>query len=161
MTRQFLLLFARYVAAIAVSFVVSSTIFMPSLLLFAWAGILGLVLTFMTIGFCGVFSGTFCLPKASRRAGSLVLLAFGLFYSAYTLVSMDILRAENNNFPFVWLIPLAGGGLIASFLFRRRPPNTALEPTAAAPSVSATPSNPKAGGDSTSASGGGGSALDR
>ena len=43
----------------------------------------------------------------------------------------------------------------------KTPPNTALEPTAAAPSVSATPSDPKAGGDSTSASGGGGSALDR
>jgi hypothetical protein len=40
-------------------------------------------------------------------------------------------------------------------------PNTALEPTAAAPSVSDTPNNSKAGGDSTSASSGGGSALDR
>jgi len=40
-------------------------------------------------------------------------------------------------------------------------PNTALEPTAAAPSASDAPGNPKAGGESTSASGGGGSALDR
>jgi len=40
-------------------------------------------------------------------------------------------------------------------------PNTALEPTAAAPSVSDAPSNPKPGGTSTSASSGGGSALDR
>ena len=40
-------------------------------------------------------------------------------------------------------------------------PNTALEPTAAAPSVLDTPSNPKSDGISTSASGGGGSALDR
>ena len=40
-------------------------------------------------------------------------------------------------------------------------PNTALEPTAAAPSVSDAPSNPKAGGESKSASSGGGSALDR
>jgi hypothetical protein len=40
-------------------------------------------------------------------------------------------------------------------------PNTALEPTAAAPSVSRAPSNPKAGNDSASAFSGGGSALDR
>jgi hypothetical protein len=44
---------------------------------------------------------------------------------------------------------------------RKSSPNTALEPTAAAPSVLDAPSNPKAGSDSTSASGGGGSALDR
>jgi hypothetical protein len=43
----------------------------------------------------------------------------------------------------------------------KQPPNTALEPTAAAPSVSDAPSNPKAGGESKSASSGGGSALDR
>jgi hypothetical protein len=40
-------------------------------------------------------------------------------------------------------------------------PNTAPEPTAAAPSVSDEPSNPKVGEESTSASGGCGSALDR
>jgi len=40
-------------------------------------------------------------------------------------------------------------------------PNTALEPTAAAPSVSGTSSNPPAGGISTPVSSGGGSALDR
>jgi hypothetical protein len=54
---------------------------------------------------------------------------------------------------------------IASWLIKdiipKSPPNTALEPTAAAPSVSDVPGNPKAGGESTSASSGGGSALDR
>jgi len=40
-------------------------------------------------------------------------------------------------------------------------PNTALEPTAAAPSVSGTPSSSNAGSDSTSTSSGGVSALDR
>jgi hypothetical protein len=40
-------------------------------------------------------------------------------------------------------------------------PNTALEPTAAAPSVSDAPGNPKVGGLSASTPGGGGSALDR
>jgi hypothetical protein len=45
--------------------------------------------------------------------------------------------------------------------FERKSPNTTLEPTAAAPSVSNAPSNPKIGGESTSDSGGGGSALNR
>jgi hypothetical protein len=40
-------------------------------------------------------------------------------------------------------------------------PNTALEPTAAAPSALDVPGNPKPSDKSTSASGGGGSALDR
>ena len=44
---------------------------------------------------------------------------------------------------------------------RKQPSNTALEPTAAAPSVSGTSSNPPAGGISTPVSSGGGSALDR
>ena len=44
---------------------------------------------------------------------------------------------------------------------QKSPPNTALEPTAAAPSVSDVPGNPKVSDSSTSASGGGGSALDR
>ncbi|HLX68019.1 MAG TPA: hypothetical protein VKV04_00185 [Verrucomicrobiae bacterium] len=61
--------------------------------------------------------------------------------------------------------------LAADFKFRvverqgdraaKTPPNTALEPSAAAPSVSDVPDNPKSGDKSTSASGGGGSALDR
>jgi hypothetical protein len=54
---------------------------------------------------------------------------------------------------------------IASWLIKdiipKSPPNTALEPTAAAPSISDVPSDPKAGGDSTSGSSGGGSALGR
>ena len=40
-------------------------------------------------------------------------------------------------------------------------PNTALEPTAVAPSVLDEPGNPKAGDKPTSTSGGGGSSLDR
>ena len=45
--------------------------------------------------------------------------------------------------------------------FHRGRPNTALEPTAAAPSVSDEAGNPKAGCKSASTSSGGGSALDR
>jgi hypothetical protein len=44
---------------------------------------------------------------------------------------------------------------------RNQPPNTALEPTATALSVSDEPSSSEAGGDSTSSSSGRGSALDR
>ncbi len=48
------------------------------------------------------------------------------------------------------------GWLVRDWI-RHQPPNT----TAAAPSVSDEPGNPKTGNESTSASGGGGSALDR
>jgi len=52
-------------------------------------------------------------------------------------------------------------GYVGREFERKSPPNTALEPTAAAPSVSDVPSNPKTSGESTSASGGSGSALER
>jgi hypothetical protein len=47
------------------------------------------------------------------------------------------------------------------FVSKELPLNTALEPTAAAPSVSNVPSNPKADGGSAPVPSGGGSALDR
>jgi hypothetical protein len=52
-------------------------------------------------------------------------------------------------------------GWLVRDLIPKQPPNTALEPTAAAPSVSDAPSNPKASDSSKSASSGGGSALGR
>jgi hypothetical protein len=71
-------------------------------------------------------------------------------------------------FPMFFLI-LGGHALLFAVGFSSRvvgryvpaAPNTALEPTAAASSVSDAPSNPKAGGDSMSASSGGGSGHDR
>jgi uncharacterized membrane protein YfcA len=84
---------------------------------------LGIVVLFVAVGFLGVFLGALCLPQSSRRFGSAVLLALGLAYYIYLLVNLDILRAENNDFPFVWLVPLAGGGSIALILFWRRPSN--------------------------------------
>ena len=72
--------------------------------------------SFATISFCGVLAGTLCLPKSSRRIGSVFLLGLGLIYYSYMLVSMDIFRNENNSFPFVSLIPLAAGDLIASIM---------------------------------------------
>jgi hypothetical protein len=117
-------------------------------------GALSFILAFPVIGFCGVFSGTFCLPRSSWRFGSIVLLALGLAFYAQMLLRIDFARGENNSFPFVWLLPLAAGGYGAVYFFRRQPPNTSLQPTAAAPSASGEPGNPKAGDESASSSGG-------
>ena len=121
MTLQFLLLFLRYVAAVAVAFVASYVVLVPASLLFGLPGMLGVVLFFMIIGFCGVFSGALCLPELSRRFGSVILLALGLIY--YCCDCMDSFRQDGNSFPFIWLIPLAGGGLIALILNWRQPFN--------------------------------------
>ena len=82
-------------------------------------------------------------------------------------VSRPLIRAV-KAITYVLLPVLACGYFLAAYSiwsYRRRrgkmTPNTALEPTAAAPSVLDVPSNPKAGDSSTSVSGGGGSALDR
>ena len=82
-------------------------------------------------------------------------------------VSRPLIKAV-KAITYVLLPVLASGYFLAAYSiwsYRHRrgklTPNTALEPTAAAASVSSTPSNPKAGDDSTSVSSGGGSALDR
>jgi hypothetical protein len=117
--RGFLLLFVRYVAAIGVSYFVSYSVFFGGMFMLMWAGMLGIVLLFVASGFCGVFVGTLCLPRFNRRFGSAVLLVMGLAYYIYFVTSLDILRAENNSFPYVWLVPLAGGGVIAMILIRK------------------------------------------
>lgn len=91
-----------------------------------------------------------------------------LVFFALKLMFLDTPRIRSTGWPswviLFFLVPIVNL-VFQVVLFFVRPknlmPNTALEPTAAAPSVSDAPSNPKAGGESTSASGGGGSALDR
>jgi len=131
--RGFLSLFVRYVAAIAVSYFVSFAVFFGGMLFLKWVGMNVIVLLFIASGFCGVFAGTLCLPRSGRHFGSAVLLVLGLAYYIYFLTTTNILRAENNIFPFVWLIPLGGGGVIALILIRRPPPNKSLHAPAAAP----------------------------
>ena len=131
--QQFLLLLLRFSAAIVVSCIVSYTVIFCMGLLLMWAGMLGIILNFVTTGFCGVFAGTLCLPRSCRRFGSVVLLVLGLAYYAYFQVHLDIPRAENHFSPFVWLIPLAGGAAMSLVLIWKRSPNQSIQAKVASP----------------------------
>jgi hypothetical protein len=121
---RFAILFIRYVAAIVVACVTSFFTFYVFLFLVArLLGVFSFFLFFPIAGFCGVFSGTLCLPRASRRSGSIVLLILGLAFYVQMLLRINIGRGEDNLFPFVWLLPLAVGGFGAVYFFRRQPPN--------------------------------------
>jgi len=91
------------------------------------------------------------------------LIAYQLFFIALPRVR-DI--GMNGWWLLLVLVPVANI-VFGIMLLLRAPatlsnrPNTALEPTAAAPSVSDVPGNPKVSDSSTSASGGGGSAFGR
>jgi hypothetical protein len=121
---QFAILFARYVGAIsaacAVSFAILYLFFNFLVGVMAWLGIDGIILLFPVVGFCGVFSGTFCLPRQNRRFGSIILLFFGLAFSAFVSLYIGALTGA-GPIPFIWLFLIAGGGYGAACIFRRRP----------------------------------------
>jgi hypothetical protein len=120
---QLAILFARYVAAIAaacaVSLVIVYLFFNCLVSVMAWFGIVGIIILFPVVGFCGVFSGTFCLPPSSRRSGSIILLFLGLAFSAFLSFYIGVLTGA-GSIPFIWLFLIAGGGYSAVCIFRRR-----------------------------------------
>ena len=130
----FLLLFGRYVAAIGVSYIVSFAVFFSGMFVLLWAGLVGFVLLFIACGFSGVFVGASCLPRSNRLFGSAILLLLGLAYYTYFVMSVDPVRAENNKFPYVWISPLALGGVLAMVLIRKKSRTKALDATPARPS---------------------------
>jgi len=81
--QSFLVLFARYVLAMVVSYFVSYAVFFGGLYFLMWAGMVGFVLLLIASGFSGVFVGALCLPQSGRRFGSVVMLVFGLAYYIY------------------------------------------------------------------------------
>jgi cyanate permease len=137
---RFIILFVRYVAAMAVSCVVSFTLF--PLALYTASPLIAdhpanqplvyvLFVPFVLVGFCGVFAGTLCLRRDSRRFGSVFLLCLGLaFYIYLCLFDFFFEFYQNTRNPLYLLpliLPLTVGGLssvVLSFLiFRRKPPN--------------------------------------
>ncbi len=132
---RFLLLLACYAAAIFVSCIVSfATLFLgmvPFCLVLAsleWlvghetvatntfltgASLVAMGLVFVAVGFFGVASGTLCLPERARRFGSSFLLFLGLAYGVYLIVVIGSPH-EVGIFPFMWLIFLALGGILAT-----------------------------------------------
>ena len=121
---QFAILFVRYAAAIAaacaVSFGIIYLFFNVLIEVAPWAGIVGIILLFPIVGFCGVLSGTFCLPRSSRRFGSIVLPFLGLAFVVYQSLYIDFMKG-GSVIPLAWLLPIAGGGYGAAYIFRRRP----------------------------------------
>jgi hypothetical protein len=112
----------------------------------------------LLFGFAGVFLSTLCLNRRHRPFGSVLILI--LCSGGFLFVTIFMGQHFEGFIDALPLIVL--GGLGAVLYFRsRQPPNIALEPVASAPSVSNEPGNPKTGGESKSASSGGGSALNR
>lgn len=126
---RFIILFIRYVAAIFVSWVVSCFVFWTTMdisgsLLLGHPNAsdcvfhIGIALT----GLCGVFLGTLCLERASRRVNSIILLVLGLVYYVYLCYPMSIAFFGDTKHPFSlffdWLLALGIGGLLAvAFIF--------------------------------------------
>jgi hypothetical protein len=107
----------RYAIAILVAFLVSVASFWFLFLLGIhcdYFGVLGSTCVFsatmLIVGFAGVFCGTICLPETERRRGSKRLLITGLAFSFL----------PSSIFFLYPLVPLALGGLIPVFLFKKQ-----------------------------------------
>ena len=125
MIQKILLHVCRYVAATIVAFVASlgviavwravdpSTDTLTFLSRFTAAFFLSL------IGFCGVFSGAWCLSPATRWRGAIVLVAFGFAFGAY-LASLLPWQDQKSVVPLGYLIllPIPFGGGCAVYLLR-------------------------------------------
>jgi len=71
------------------------------------------------IGFCGVFFGAWCLPRATRWRGAIVLVVFGFVFGAYLaslLPWQDQASVEAAG--YLILLPIPFGGACAVYLLR-------------------------------------------
>jgi hypothetical protein len=115
----------RLFVAIFVAFIASVVWY--GMLYQRYFGFVGAYWCNVFIGFFGVFIGSFCFRRQYRFFGSIILLVGGLALDSLTEGSDDMVYPLS----VVWV---AVGGLAAVvFYYFRRPPNTALEPTATAP----------------------------
>lgn len=127
----------RYCLAVVVAFAVSCAIFalmIPISDVLARLGVrelnvqLDLYIPLTIMGFCGVFFGSLCLRRPSRRFGSIALLTLGLIF--YVGVVFSIPVGANDEHPYLWLWGLGAlvlGGLAAVILiFRRSPSNMSI-----------------------------------
>jgi hypothetical protein len=132
---QLFLLMLRLLAAVVVSFLVSMVIFGFFTSIWAvfilpfipdsWNGVLWFG-TFTIVGFAGVLTGSFCLPRAHRWFGSLVLLMLGVGFASFWIITTYYGRPEGGSlFGFLFGdLPLAIGGIIPVILnYLRRPKN--------------------------------------
>ncbi len=131
---------------------------------YSYAGVLILLPLFAAF----VLYGPVLLVQQIFQSGSYGWFVFRVFVSIVLVATLLLVGLYFSGFYTQWRARLLAFVFTAAATVylswrteqKRRAPNTALEPTAAAPSVSGEPNNPTVAGQSTSASGGGGSALD-
>ena len=121
MTRAVILL-VTYVCAVLVACVVSAAFFFGTVSMLLSLGVDGSRLPYAccvvlpVMGFCGVFSGSFCLERTSRRFGSLFLLFLGLAYFTHFVYFLKYREGDFTGHPNFWIVQfaaLAVGGLVA------------------------------------------------
>ena len=136
---RFVILFARYIAAIITACFISAVIFFTPTFMLVFIGVDSLIpyclyALMPVMGFCGVYSGCFCLERTSRRFGSIALLVLGLAYYIHWMAFLGYREGKNEAHPYVWVVGLAAlalGGLVAVIcVFRQSSPNKSPEPTA-------------------------------
>ena len=125
---RLLLLVLRSIAAPLVMLLVSYPVYFLGVVFMAflarWVEVarLGFWILPLLVGFCGIFSGTLCIPRIGRRWGSVVLLLLGLSYYYFFGVSWGDRRGDDgqminvDNRKFMFLSLLACGGSVAAFL---------------------------------------------
>jgi hypothetical protein len=113
---QAILLFLRYAAALIVAFLASIAAFWFGAAPAEYLGKFGSFFLFALVGFAGVLSGTLCLPRSSRRLGSVFLLVVGLaFYLQFWLGLSYLGLPGHQGFP--QFLPLVVGGATAAVVF--------------------------------------------
>jgi hypothetical protein len=138
-----LLLVLRHIAAPFGSFAVSyATAFLLAIpigfigMSLGRGGQAGIDILHAAVGFCGVFSGARCLPQASRRAGSFVLLLLGLYYFCHSVAAWGNQISDEGktfNIDGMWIVRLvflAIGGLLATGTIWWSSSNKSLPPAA-------------------------------
>ena len=151
---------ARYPASVVVAFIASViTGILYGMLCFGildTTPVLSIVLPLFfapLVGFNGVFFGSLCFQRSKRVFGSVLLLVLGLGFYLFFIGTATTARGESFSLGGVFMTAIGGAAAIA-LCYWRQPPNTSLQPTAAAPSASDEPGNPKSDEESASPSGG-------
>jgi hypothetical protein len=125
MIQNVLLHLCRYAAATIVAFVASLGVIAvwrsidPSVYTLTFLSKFTAAIFLLLVGFCGVFSGAWCLSRATRWRGAMVLVAFGFAFGAY-LASLLPWQDQESVDPagYLILLPIPFGGACAVYLLR-------------------------------------------
>jgi uncharacterized membrane protein YfcA len=82
------------------------------------------------VGFLGVFLGSLCLEKSSRRFGSIFLLVLGTTFSVYMGFCIRYSDGNTAELPQFWIgdfVPAFGGLIGVVLVFRRYASKTPIK----------------------------------